>query len=237
MTISDEQLSAFLDSELPDAEMELIREALIDDENLANRLAEFAMVDEQLSSHYASIDKLVMPPAITLLLTQKPDAINNNVIQFPFWKKTQRNLQQYAAIAACTLLVIGFAVTQLLTDNNSADNWNAVANVLEQKTSGYEYDLNDGRHVKPQLTFINTNGNYCRQFQLTLADKSSDNIACRNNNQWKLVFNTKEKTVTSTDYQTASGNSQLDSKLDEIMQSDAFDIAAEQRAIDKGWIH
>ena len=226
MTISDEQLSAFLDSELPDAEMELIREALIDDENLANRLAEFAMVDEQISSHYASIDKLAIPPAITQLLEQKADAIKNNVIQFPFWKKAQRNLQQYAAIAACTLLVIGFAVTQLLTDNNSANNWNAIADVLEQKTSGYEYDLDDGRRIKPQLTFINKSGNYCRQFQLTHTDKRSDNIACRNKNQWELVINTEEKTVTNSDYQTASGNSQLDSKLDEIMQSDAFDIAA-----------
>ncbi len=45
MTISDEQLSAFLDAELPEDEMELVRQGLIDDENLANRLAELAMVD------------------------------------------------------------------------------------------------------------------------------------------------------------------------------------------------
>lgn len=237
MIISDEQLSAFLDSELPEAEMELIRQALVNDESLANRLAELAMVDEQIASHYASIDKIPMPSEITQLLEQKSDTIKNNVIQFPFWKKAQRNLQQYAAIAACTLLAVGFVLTQLLPGNNSENNWNAVAEVLEQQTSGYQYDLADGRRVKPQLTFIDKNENYCRQFQLSHADKFSEHIACRIHNQWELVASTEEKILDNSDYQTASSNTQLDTKLDEIMHSEVLDVNSEKQAIDKKWSH
>lgn len=238
MTISDEQLSAFLDAELPEAEMEQVRQHLIDDENLANRLAELAVVDEQIARHYAQIDGRPLPVAITRLLAEEPDQTGNNVIQFPLWKRVQRGLQQHAAIAACTLLVIGFGMVQLLPGNNqSTNNWNAVAQVLEQNPSGNEQRLDDGSRVKPRLTFINNSGDYCRQFQLIEHNKSSENIACRSNNSWEVVISVQQKTLADGDYQTASGGSLLDNALDEMMSSEAFDRAAEQQAINSRWPH
>lgn len=236
MAISDEQLSAFLDAELPEAEMELVRQHVVDDENLAIRLAELAMVDEQIARHYAQIDERPMPVAITRLLAVEPNQTGNNVIQFPLWKRVQRGLQQHAAIAACTLLVIGFGMVQLLPGNNqSTNNWNAVAQVLEQNTSGNEQRLDDGSRVKPRLTFINNSGDYCRQFQLIERNKSSENIACRSNNSWELVISAQQETLADGDYQTASGGSLLDNTLDEMMSSEAFDTVAEQQAINSRW--
>ncbi|PUA28008.1 MAG: hypothetical protein B0W54_16035 [Cellvibrio sp. 79] len=238
MTISDEQLSAFLDAELPEAEMEWVRQQLVDDENLANRLAELAMVDDQVARHYAQIDERPLPVAITRLLATEPNQASNNIIPFPLWKRVQRGLQQHAAIAACTLLVIGFGMVQLLPGtNNNKNNWSAVAQVLEKNASGDEQHLDDGSRVKPRLTFINNNGNYCRQFQLIERDKSSENIACRNNNYWELVISEQQETLADGDYQTASGGSLLDNALDEMMSRDAFDAAAEQQAINSRWSH
>lgn len=238
MTITDEQLSAFLDAELPEAEMELVRQQLIDDENLANRLAELAMVDDQIARHYAQIDERPIPAAITRLLAAEPQQANANIVQFPLWKRVQRGLQQHAAIAACTLLVIGFGMVQLLPGNNQkTQSWGAVAQVLEQNASGDEQRLDDGSRVKPRLTFINNDGNYCRQFQLIEQDKSSENIACRRNNSWELAISVARETLAESDYQTASGGSQLDDALDEMMGSEAFDAAREQQIIQSRWSH
>jgi anti-sigma factor RsiW len=86
--VSDEQLSAFLDAELPAAEMEAVREQISRDENLANRLAELAMVDTQVASHYRRIDEQPMPEAITRLLSDEPPT--NNVIAFPAYQQRHR---------------------------------------------------------------------------------------------------------------------------------------------------
>ncbi len=246
MTISDEQLSAFLDAELPEAEMELVRQGLVDDENLANRLAELAMVDEQIASHYAQIDARLMPLAITQLLAQKtaspstetaPEPVQENkVIQFPFWRNVQRGLQQHAALAASVVLAIGFAAVQLLPGNNpGASNWHAVAQVLEQNISGSEQRFEDGSSIKPRLTFIDNKGDYCRQYQVIQREYSSENIACRRNTQWELVTSLPQEALAQGDYQTASGGSPLDTALDEMMQSEAFDTNAEQQAIHSRW--
>ncbi|MDP5039797.1 MAG: hypothetical protein NWQ26_02875, partial [Paraglaciecola sp.] len=68
MIISDQQLSAFLDSELPEDEMQLIREQLLIDDELATRLADLAQVDEWVSAHACEIDRHPVPEKITALL-------------------------------------------------------------------------------------------------------------------------------------------------------------------------
>ena len=45
MKISDEQLSAFLDNELDDEQMALVRDAIAADETLCDRMATLSMVD------------------------------------------------------------------------------------------------------------------------------------------------------------------------------------------------
>lgn len=234
MKISDEQLSAFLDAELPEQEMEFIRQQLSDDETLANRLAELAMVDQQIANHYARIDERPLPEAITRLLREE-QPVSTNIVQFPLWKKVHRQLQQHAAIAASVALLIGFSAAQLFPNNNS-DQWNAVAQVLDNTSSGTEQIINDGSRVKPRLSFMNQAGNYCRQFQITNNDVSAENIACLTNNRWQLTMSVYSQANEHTDeYHTASGGSVLDSALDAMMQGEAFDAEAEMRAINNGW--
>lgn len=241
MTISDEKLSAFLDAELPADEMEAIRQQLIFDDSLSNRLAELAMVDERIAQHYASIDTRPMPAAISQLLAAEPHK-SAQVISFPLWKRFQRGLQQglqqHASVAASTALVLGFGLAQLLPASNhsNAGNWDAIAQVLDNTTSGTENTLVDGKQIKPRLTFINQEGNYCRQFALLDKNTRAENIACRNNGEWQLTMTVySADTAKSGDYQTATGGSLLDNALDEIMRGDAFDAQAEAQAIKRHW--
>lgn len=243
MNISDEQLSAFLDAELPESEMELIRQQIIEDETLANRLAEFAMVDEQITQHYSAIDARPLPDAITQLLAAAPTEtkapVSAQIIAFPVWKKIQRGLQQHAAIAACTLLVLGYGFIQLLpsTQNSPLDNWSAIAAVLDTAASGTEQTLAQGQRIKPRLTFVNQAGNYCRQFFIVDAQGSAETIACRIDGEWQTdVSVATQAAPDSLDYQTATNQAAvLDERLDEIMQGDALDAQQEASAIQRGW--
>ena len=233
MKISDEQLSAFLDAELPDDEMEMIRQGISEDESLANRLAELAMVDEQVARPSAHIDEHPMPAAVSRLLDEDSKPATN-VIAFPARKKLP-GFQRYAAVAACAAVLMGIGVVQWLPTDQAARDWNAIARVLEQNPSGSEQSLADGSQVKPRLTFINKRGDYCRQFQLMERENATENIACRTDNQWELVTSVGQETRVAGDYQPASGGSKLDDALDEMIEGEAFDATAEQRAIEQHW--
>jgi hypothetical protein len=235
MNITDEQLSAFLDAELPDTEMELIREQLIEDENLANRLAELAIVDELVVKAYSTIDTQALPPSITQLLskeTRRTETLQNaKIIEFPLWKKIRSNFAQYTSIAASVVLVIGFGVMQM----NTSTDWQNVAQVLETQASGVEKIIDD-THIKPRLTFTDKNGHYCRQFDLNHIEAASANIACRENNEWKLMASIKlDKTQESSSYQTATGDSALNELIDEMAVGEYFDAQAEAVVINKHW--
>lgn len=235
MKVSDEQLSAFLDAELTAEEMEWVRQQLMDDEELANRLAELAMVDEQIATHYASIDQVPMPESVSCLLMPQltPQPQTAQIIAFPLRKKLQKIFQPQVAAAACAALVIVGSIQ--FFSGKQQDNWSAVAQVLDTQISGNTKTLDDGSHVKPRLTFLNRDGDYCRQFQISNQQQSSENIACRRNNQWELQISLEQKTTAAEDYQTASGGSVLDATLDDLMQGEVFDASAEENAIANAW--
>lgn len=240
MNITDEQLSAFLDAELPETEMELIREQLIEDENLSNRLAELAIVDELVVKAYSTIDAQALPLSITQLLsketlaeeTRQPETLQNaKIIEFPLWKKIRSNFVQYTSIAASVVLVIGFGVMQM----NTSTDWQNIAQVLETQASGVEKIIDDTR-IKPRLTFTDKNGHYCRQFDLNNTEAASANIACRQNNEWQLIASIKlDKTQETSSYQTATGDSALNEWIDEMAVGDYFDAQAEAAVINKHW--
>ncbi|MDO8341630.1 MAG: hypothetical protein Q7T48_00360 [Cellvibrio sp.] len=245
MIISDEKLSAFLDAELPESEMESIRQRISEDETLANRLAELAMVDEQVAQHYAAIDARPLPDAIANLLASAPAeataavTTTATIIPFPLWKKVQRGLQQHAAVAACTALVLGFGLAQLLpgSQNSPLGDWNAITAALDTAASGTEHALTDNKRIKPRLTFVNEQGHFCRQFRVSDSSISTETIACRIDDKWEPSITLYAQAVARDgDYQAATnGASVLDQALDNMMQGDAFDTQAESEIIKRGW--
>lgn len=257
MTISDEKLSAFLDAELPESEMEFIRQRISDDETLANRLAELAMVDEQIAQHYSAINSRALPDAIANLLASAPAATgavttpnvatpdvatpapSATIIPFPLWKKVQRGVQQHAAVAACTALVLGFGLAQLLpgSQDSPLGDWNAIAAVLDTAASGTEQALANDKRLKPRLTFVNEQGHFCRQFLVSDLHSSTETIACRVGDKWQPNITIYAQGVARDgDYQTATNSvSLLDQALDNMMHGDAFDAQAESTIIQRGW--
>ena len=241
MKVNDETLSAFLDAELPEAEMNAVRERLKVDEELSDRLAQLAMVDQHLSNRYSTIDDHPMPDAVTRLLKQADDPENDerggqdNLIEFPWWRSVQQSIRSQAGLAVAASLVMAIGAVQLWSSGVD-DGWPAVANALETQPSGAAHELGDGRTLLARLTFTNQSGDYCRQFQLRSEESVSENIACKENQGWSLSAQEGvEDTSGGSGYRTASGGSVLDQTLDSMMQGQALGPEAERRLLESGW--
>ncbi|AZG71955.1 anti-sigma factor family protein [Shewanella livingstonensis] len=236
MNLSDKTLSAFLDAELSKQEMELVRQAIIDNEAIAERLAELAMVDTMVQNHYQAIDQQPIPDTTTALLEQS-HLTDSNVMAFPWWRKAQQQVQQYAAAIAVIALIAGYGVykTDAPTQNNTtiAGLDPSIIEQLMHLPSGVLATLNDDSLMSIQLSFYNQQGDFCRQYGLQDPSYYSDNIACQQQGQWQKIANI-EYTISQdsqAEYQTASGGSALDSVLDNLMADAPLTLAQEQKVL------
>lgn len=240
MNITDETLSAFLDAELPEPEMQAIRDCLQTDQALSDRLAQLAAVDARLASHYSAIDDQPLPASVTDLLAEAtashPAASErDNVVAFPWWRRLRQGARQHAGVAVAAVLVMALGVAQLFDE--APDKLSpVVAQGLETAPSGKSLALSDGRTMTPRLTFRNQQGDYCRQFHLQAAEHASERIACRSGESWTLAAETEvAPSPESGGYQTASGGSVLDDRLDRMMAGAAIGPAEERQLIDSRW--
>lgn len=241
MNLTDEVLSAFLDGELPEADMQTIRSRLVTDPALGERLADLAAVDRTLADHYGAIDQRPMPAAVSDLL-QPATAQPATVVAFPHWRRVRRGLQRRVGTAVAAALALGFGLAQLWQVGPMDDqaDWQLVAEALETTLSGQTHTLATGAELTPQLTFTNQAGAFCRQFHLQGPDQASENIACRSDDPtaWEQTATVAVPRVEPENrYQTASGGSVLDSALDRMMSGDLISPARERQIMANGWQH
>ncbi|MDX5329287.1 MAG: hypothetical protein LPK06_10945 [Marinobacter sp.] len=217
MNITDEVLSAFLDNELSEPEMNAVRDQIALDPALADRLAELASVDAELQRHYGAIDQQPMPDGVTRLLAQAaPENRPDNVVAFPWW----RRLKEHSGKAVAAAVVAGFAMTQWLGSPAVDDPaWPSIAQALEQQPSGQAYEVGSDTTVMPRLTFRSQAGDWCRQFRVNTATRALEQIACRDGmGDWNIVAEAEVPlTPESSGYQTASGGQVMDDELDRLM--------------------
>lgn len=247
MNLTDEVLSAFLDGELPEADMAIVRDRLAQDPALAERLAQLAAVDNLLADHYAAIDQRPLPQGVTDLLapvesttgpTHAPPGQRDKVVAFPLRRRVRQGLQRRAGTAVAAALVVGFGLAQLWPGSASdpADDWQRVAQALDTTPSGQTRALEAGGQLTPRLTFTNQAGDYCRQFRLQEPGAASEHIACRSSGaSWVEVASVAVPAAAKDRYQTASGGSVLDEVLDRMMAGPLIEPAEERRLLAEGW--
>jgi len=230
--ISDEQLSAFLDAELPPADMTIIRDAIAEDEELAERLAELALVDQLVAETYRRIDQAPMPQGIHQLIAS-PRKKSATIIRFPALTAT-RFLP--GALAAGLVMAIGLGVI-LSLDQGSDNGWPALANALETSPSGHTRPLVDGGTLTPRLTFIDSTGDYCRVYRQSFSDGTAqDGIGCRRNGRWQPVEHSERRPVADADsYRTASGSLAIDPIVDQMISGDPLDASVETQVMANNW--
>jgi hypothetical protein len=229
MMIRDETLSAFLDQELPEPQMQQLRDAIAGDPALSERLAQLAAVDSLVKRHAKAVDGSAIPDGVKRRLA--PD----NVLHPGVWRRARVLLREHSALAASLALLVGFSAGYLGGSGVPADSAVPAA-WLDSITSGREVAIDGDRQLLTRFSFVDNQQRYCRQYQLQSGSVVSENVACRQESDWVLMASAQISSVYPADeYQLASGTKLLDSTLDAMMRGQAMSLEDEEQLIRQRW--
>ncbi|AWB68267.1 hypothetical protein C2869_18425 [Saccharobesus litoralis] len=235
--INDEVLSAFLDAELPEEQMQQVRDRLAEDDELAMRLADLSMVDELIVEQYNKINQRPLSSGVQALLdqaeTNQQEQSSNNVVQLSLWQKAQRQLKQPMAIAASVALVAGIGLANVMMPAQTSQ-WAQVEQLLHKQLSGEQVALNNGDSFVAKLSFINHQGDYCRQYDLQ-TQVLEQHIACHINQKWQLMSSAYQTQQAGQVYQTATSSNVIRQQIEQMASGEFLDKQDEKQAIEQLW--
>lgn len=239
MTISDETLNAFIDGELSPLEMNIVRDAIASDENIAQQVEALMAITSQVHTSLSAIDALPLSAKLETLRQQLEDDSHteqaDNVVSFPWWHKARKAGFMPTAIAASVAAVFGFFMNfGANTGAGALPDWTAINQALSHQPSGEVIATANGTRFEGRLTFLNHEGEYCRQFYIKPKDSQAlQSIACRRGETWSL--HAAMPAGDQTSYQTASNDSALDAVIDAIIQGDLVTPEQEAKVIQRHW--
>jgi hypothetical protein len=266
--LTDEKLSAFLDGELDTAEMDLVREAIAHDVTVSDRLAALAEVDRVVKVAAEKATAVALPKEIVALLSdEKPlsqasgvqasdaslasaSAANQSSAENvkPFPKKVnstnsaphkQTKWKGPFAIAASVAVLAGLVFfNQQGAETTQPSHWARVSSVLDSNLTGEATTFDSGVTVTPQLSFVNTEFNYCRQAEVASKDELNVMIACKDKQgAWQLAASKLDELGENAgQYQTATSAKVMEEELDKMMASAPLNREQEKNAIEATWL-
>ena len=256
MTETDEHtddiaLSAYIDGELPEADVHELKARLLREPELARRLEVLRGSDSEAQRLYAAIDERPMPQAVLDLLQQKPAAAgDDNVIAFPT-RGVRQFLQMPVAIAASVALLAGFLVADLFRESDIAspetgglyagqiDAQSNLHRLLEEGTSTDPQMLAEGISAELLLTFQDRNGDFCRQLRVDGGAAPLQGLACRRGDSWQVeAVSIAAEPSPDGSYQLASGATPIaiDAAIDALIGSrPPLDSDEEKAVISNAW--
>ncbi|MCG7635899.1 MULTISPECIES: DVU3141 family protein [unclassified Alteromonas] len=268
MILTDEKLSAFLDGELNTAEMDTVREAIAQDASISDRLAALAEVDRVVKVAAEKATAVALPKEIVALLSdEKPlsqasgvqasdaslasvSAANQSSAENvkPFPKKAnstnsaphkQTKWKGPFAIAASVAVLAGLVFfNQQGAETTQPSHWARVSSVLDSNLTGEATTFDSGVTVTPQLSFVNTEFNYCRQAEVASKDELNVMIACKDKQgAWQLAASKLDELGENAgQYQTATSAKVMEEELDKMMASAPLNREQEKNAIEATWL-
>lgn len=260
MTLMDEKLSAYVDGELSDDEMERIRCTVDTDPLLAARVDKLKQVDHLIASTYAEIDNEQIPFAVLKMLQPntniRPAGNKENrdsllsfkpVIQFFVrWRMSAMSM----AASIVFVVAAGLGVQQALKPSgaesllasNMIDQSSPLHYALERVASSQEYlaDLPADIAITPVLTFVSIDGDYCREFSLRTENMTHRSVACRSQSGWEIQRTVKTGMQGSSledTYSTASSeiDENFNAFVDGLMATSPFDAQEEAAIVSRHW--
>lgn len=268
MILTDEKLSAFLDGELDTTEMDLVREAIAQDVAISDRLAALAEVDRVVKAAAEKATAVALPKEIVALLSDESRQSDKSGAQATdvslerestteqystenvtrFQQKTssinsaQQNQTKWKgpfAIAASVAVLAGLVFfNQQGAETTQPTHWANVSSVLDSNLTGEATTFDTGVTVTPQLSFVNTDFNYCRQAEVASQDELNVMIACKDKQGvWQLAASKLDELGESTgQYQTATSAKVMEDELDNMMASAPLNREQEKNAIEATWL-
>jgi hypothetical protein len=242
---TDEQLSAFLDGELPVQETDELAKALENDTQLAARMERLESANTAYLNAVGEIDRRPLKAGLKTTIDAPSGA---QVVPLPR-RSVAAFVMEHRAIAAA--LVCAVAVASVMSTSmkpgtadplaTGADGYiiasSPLHRVLETGRTGDGAPVTDDATATPRLTFASVDGGFCRQFDLTTATSAASAIACRDDGGWRPQVVAYGLTKSSGDYRTASAERSpaLEAFMDEHMDGAPVNAKEEALLLQAGW--
>lgn len=252
MTITDEILSAYIDSELSADEQAAVRAAISKDAALARRLEALKAPDRLIAAAYGDIAEAPMPESVMALLYSgggpagEAKRGGGNVLAFPGPRVFRAAAPWGAALAASIALAIGVGVGVELASSPASDGvllagpaTSALAVALDTTSSGNSFEIADsGARITPVLSFRSVDGAPCREFAVSNGANAQRAVACRDSDGWSVKIAVAVDPAAAPDgYATASSaiSAQFDNAVEAMIAGDPMAPADEQEMIARRW--
>jgi hypothetical protein len=244
VNISDEQLDAYVDGELPDAQRALVAEAIARDGNLAQRVARQDALRQRLRASFDAVLQEPVPDRLLGLVKGTKSEAVASVTNLTAAREKRRPALGWYAIAASILVgsIAGLltaqwhAGTDLTTfQDGRLVAHGALATALDQQlASAIPADAS----VHVGLSFKSRSGRYCRTFDIVGAEGSAG-LACYDQQHWRVVTLIGKPAKQGADpvYRMAGSDIPplLMQSVSENISGEPLDAQAEMRARDSGW--
>lgn len=235
MSITPQQLHAYLDGELDAVERDAVETALANDPVLAAQYAAQRRLRERLQQAFAPVLDEPVPARLTMATASAAEVVDlaSRRAKLPRWRQA---LATGLALAAA--LVVGVFLGPRLQPD-AALIGNAGGRLLAQ--GGLERALHEGRSgeqvgtVTLGLSFRSQEGNYCRSFTLRQTPALAG-LSCRQADGWQ-VHVLAETTLQDTALRPAAADlpaAVLDA-IDARIDGEPLDARSEAQAKADGW--
>lgn len=252
----DELLSAYLDNEMSESERQDLEVLIAQDEGLAERLQTLAEANSDFIADAALIDAMPMSETLqgvidSLEKDHIAEAKDNNVVQFPFWKRPINFVEQHRAIAA--VLVAGIAAvlvqsgeeTSKFSPNGVGADGYILANSTLEKTlkkqpSGQKVGAEDATY-EAKFSYVSDEGQICRVVDVVSQQSKGRLVACNETNEeWHVRVASFEPVGLPNgelEYQTAStqGAKAIEAFLDIAMTQAPLSREDEMKLLETNW--
>jgi negative regulator of sigma E activity len=200
MTIPDEMVAAYVDGELEGAERARIEQAIAQDAQLAQRVAQQRALRDRLRGAYNGVLKEAVPQRLAQAVKFGAPAGPAQVIDLAQVRaeRTRRangqrqvKVRRYSIAAGVAVGLMAGVLIQRLAAPGAVTEFHdgtllargALAQALNEQLAS---NASPGVAVHVGLTFRSRGGNYCRTFALS-GGRSLVGLACRDQDQWQLL--------------------------------------------------
>lgn len=254
MTIPDELLVAYIDGELEGAERLRVEQAIAQDAQLAQRVAQQRALRERVRGAFDGVMQEAVPQRRAQAAKLGAPSGPAQVIDLARVRAErarrgngQRNvkMRRFTIAASLVVGVMAGALIQRLSAPGALTEFHdgsllahgALAHALNEQLAG---NAPSGAEVRVGLTFKARSGNYCRTFALS-GSRALAGLACRDQEQWQLLnlIGAEGPSVSGNGQNLRMGASNLPPVLlqavNERISGEPLNAAAEAKARSNGW--
>lgn len=226
MISTPEQIAAYADGQLDDAERAALEAAIAADPALARQVAAHRALRQKLGAHFAPIAQAPVPDHLAALLRPQPAA----VIDLDAKRAERRILPLWTWFAGPALAASLALVVTLTTHNDPLPGYadEQLASALDSQLVAEQPAAAPTRVL---LSFRDAAGSYCRAF----TSQSGTGIACRDKTGWKLRAGAGGAPRSEGEYRQAGSEAAIMQAAQNLAVGSALDDEAERAARNDGW--